>query len=369
MMGEIMLSHRAAAVAAALVLAAGGPIFAQEKQVNVYNWSDYIDDAVLKEFEKETGIKVVYDTFDSNEVLETKLLTGNSGYDVVVPTVSFMPRQIEAGALQKLDRSKIPNWNNYSTEIAQRSAVYDPDNAFGVTYMWFPTGIGYNVAKVKERLGDQPIDTWDVVFNPDKLAKLADCGVYFLDSPEDVMSAALKYLGKDPNTRDAEEIKAAADMLAKVRPSVKKFHSSEYINALANGDICVAIGWAGDVYQAKDRAAEAGKGVEVNFVVPREGTLVSMDTLAIPADAKNVDEAHALINFLLRPEIAARNTNATNFANAVLSSRPMVDEGIRNDPAIYVPDDVLAKLYTVQPYDAKLQRSVTRLWTRLKSGR
>jgi putrescine transport system substrate-binding protein len=354
--------------AAALAVTIGSA-FAQEKTVNVYNWSDYIDEQVLKDFEKETGIKVVYDTFDSNEVLETKLLTGNSGYDLVFPTVTFLPRQIAAGALQKIDRSKIPNWANYSTEIASRSAVYDPNNDFGVTYMWFPTGIGYNAAKVKERLGDMPMNSWEIVFNPEKLAKLQDCGVYFLDSPEDVMSAALKYLGKDPNTRNVEDLQAAGEMLSKVRPFVKKFHSSEYINALANGDICVAIGWAGDVYQAKDRATEAGKGVEIRFAVPKEGTLMSMDTMAIPADAKNVDSAHAFINYLLKPEIAARNTNATNFANSVLSSKPMVDEAIRNDPSIYLPEEAINALYTVQPYDQKLQRSVTRLWTKIKSGR
>jgi putrescine transport system substrate-binding protein len=345
------------------------PAVAQEKTVNVYNWSDYIDESVLADFTKETGIKVVYDTFDSNEVLETKLLTGNSGYDVVFPTVSFMPRQIKAGALQKLDRSKISNWNNYSTEIAQRSAIYDPGNEYGATYMWFPTGVGYNVAKVKERLGDQPMNTWDVIFNPEKLSKLKDCGVYFLDSPEDIMTAALKYLGKDPNTRDVNELQEAGTLIGKVRPFVKKFHSSEYINALANGDICVAVGWAGDVYQAKDRASEAGKGVEVSFAVPKEGTLVSMDTMAVPADAKNVDNAHAFINFMLRPDIAARNTNATNFANSVLSSKDKVKDEIKNDPAIYLSAEALAGLYTVQPYDQKLQRSVTRLWTKVKSGR
>ncbi len=363
-----MMLRKALVGAAAIVLTAGAA-FAQEKVVNVYNWSDYIDESALADFTKETGIKVVYDTFDSNEVLETKLLTGNSGYDVVFPTVSFMPRQIAAGALQKLDRAKIPNWGNYSSEIATRSAVYDPGNEYGVTYMWFPTGIGYNVDKVKERLGDQALDTWDVVFNPEKLAKLQDCGVYFLDSPEDVMTAALKFMGKDPNTREPAELQAAGEMLGKVRPFVKKFHSSEYINALANGDICIAIGWAGDVYQAKDRADEAGKGVQVRFAVPKEGTLVSMDTMAIPADSKNVDNAHAFINFMLRPEIAARNTNATHFANAVFASKPQVNEDIRNDPAIYLSDEALKGLYTVQPYDQKLQRSVTRLWTRLKSGR
>jgi putrescine transport system substrate-binding protein len=353
---------------AALALCAGGAL-AEGKTVHVYNWSDYVDEAALADFEKETGIKVVYDTFDSNEVLETKLLTGNSGYDVVFPTASFLPRQIKAGALQKLDRSKIPNYANYSPEIAARSAVYDPGNEYGITYMWFPTGIGYNVAKVKERLGDEPMNSWDVVFNPEKLAKLKDCGVYFLDSPEDVMTAALKYLGKDPNTRDVKELQAAGDLLNTVRPFVKKFHSSEYINALANGDICIAIGWAGDVYQAKDRAKEAGKGVEVKFAVPKEGTLVSMDTMAIPADSKNVDEAHAFINYFIKPEIAARNTNATNFANSVLSSKPMVKEAISSDPSIYLSAESLAGLYTVQPYDQKLQRSVTRLWTKIKSGR
>jgi putrescine transport system substrate-binding protein len=365
MMSRLFRSFLAATAGFAI---AAGAASAQQKQVFVYNWSDYIDESVIEEFEKETGIDVVYDTFDSNETLETKLLAGGSGYDVVVPTATYMQRQIAAGALQKLDRSKIPNFDNYSAEIRSKAETYDPGSEYSVNYMWFPTGIGYNVAKVRERLGDTPVDSWGILFNPENLAKLKDCGVYFLDSSEDVITSALRFMGKDPNTRDLAEIEAAVEMLMKVRPSIAKFHSSEYINALANGDICIAIGWAGDVYQAKDRAEEAKNGVEIAFAVPKEGALMNLDMLAIPADAKNVDHAHAFINFLLRPEIAARNTNATNFANSVLSSKPMVDEAIRNNPSLYVSDAVLANMYTVSPYDARLQRGATRAWTRLKSG-
>jgi putrescine transport system substrate-binding protein len=356
-------------MAATAALAAWAmPALAQDKVVNVYNWSDYIDTTILDQFTKETGIKVVYDTMDSNEVLETKLLAGKTGYDVVVPSATFLQRQIKAGVYQKLDKSKLPNLKNMWPEVMQQMAVYDPGNEHAVNYMWFTTGISYNVAKAKERLGDQPINTWDVVFKPELISKFKDCGVYFLDSPEDVISAALKYLGKDPGSKDPKDIEAAGKLLESVRPYVKKFHSSEYINALANGDICLAIGWAGDTFQARDRAEEAKNGVEVNYAIPKEGTLMSMDTLAIPADAPHLDEAYAFIDFLMRPDIAAKNVNVTKFASGVVAAKPEVSKDILENPSIYPDDAVLKNLYTVLPYDAKTQRVVTRVWTKLKTG-
>ena len=342
---------------------------AEDKVVNIYNWSDYIDPKVLDDFTEETGIKVVYDTYDSNEVLETKLLAGKTGYDVVVPSGTFLQRQIQAGVYQKLDKSQLPNMKGLWPEIAARLAVYDPGNLYAVDYMWFTTGIAFNVAKAKERLGDRPLDSWDIVFNPDNLKKFADCGVYVLDSAEDLFTPALKYLGLDPNSKNPADIRKAGDLLARMRPYVKKFHSSEYINALANGDICLAVAWAGDSFQARNRAREAGNGVDINYIIPKEGTLMSLDTLAIPKDAPHVAEAHQFINFLMRPDIAARNTGVTNFANGVSASIPYVDKGVIANKSIYPDDNVLKRLFTVTSYDAAIQKIVTREWTRVKTGK
>src|SRR6202047_1697229 len=286
-----------------------------ERVVNFYNWSDYIDPTVLADFTKETGIKVRYDTFDSNDTLETKLLAGKSGYDVVVPTGFFLERQIKAGGFQKLDQSKLPNLVNVWPEIAQRLAVHDPGNLYAVNYMWGTTGLGYNVKKAREILGDDAkIDSWDIVFKPENLAKFKSCGVYLLDSSDDILPAALKYLGLDPNSRNESEVQKAADLVSKVRSSVRKFHSSEYLNALASGEICFAVGFSGDVKQAQKRAAEAKNGVEVAYAIPNEGAQLWFDNLAIPRDARSVAEAHAFIDFLQQPEVAAKNTNFISYA-------------------------------------------------------
>ena len=342
---------------------------ADERVVNVYNWSDYIDPKVLDDFTKETGIKVVYDTYDSNEVLETKLLAGKTGYDVVVPSATFLQRQIQAGVFQKLDRAKLKNYRNLWPEVMQRLAAYDPGNQYAVNYMWFTTGIAVNVAKAKARFGDKPLDSWDIVFRPENLRRFADCGVYMLDSPEDIFSAALKWEGLDPNSKNPADIRRAADAVTRVRGSVKKFHSSEYINALANGDICLAVGWAGDSFQARNRAKEAGNDVDIAYAIPKEGTLMSLDNVAIPKDAPHVAEAYAFIDYLLRPDIAARNTNVTNFANGVLASRPLVDKPISENRAIYPDDATIKRLFTVTTPDAALQKIITREWTRVKAGR
>jgi putrescine transport system substrate-binding protein len=356
------------AVAPVALLALSLGTQAQEKVVNVYNWSDYIDDSIIKDFTKETGIKVVYDTFDSNEILETKLLAGGTGYDVVVPSGNFLARQVGAGVFQKLDKSKLPNISNMWDVVTNQTVKYDPDNAYSINYMWGTVGIGFNAKKVKEALGIDTIDSWSAVFDPKNMEKLASCGVYMLDSPQDIIQAALNYLGLDPNTHDAADFAKAEELLMGVRPHVRKFHSSEYINALANGDICVAVGFSGDVFQARDRATEAGQGVEISYVIPKEGAQMWFDQMAIPADAPHVEEAHAFLNYIMKPEVIAKSSNFVFYANGNKASQPFLDKEILNDPAIYPPEDVMKKFYVPLPYDPKVQRIVTRLWTKVVTG-
>ncbi|MCK9919084.1 polyamine ABC transporter substrate-binding protein [Microbacteriaceae bacterium K1510] len=363
---------RSAFFAVLLLLIAGLlPAGAQApRTVNVYNWSDYIDPTVLEDFTKETGIKVQYDTFDANETLETKLLAGKSGYDVVVPTAYFLERQIKAGVFQKLDKSKLPNLTNVWPEIGKRLAGYDPGNQYAVNYMWGTTGIGYNVKAVKARLGEGAvIDSWDAVFKPEELAKLKDCGIHMLDSPDDILPAALQYLGLNPNSTDQKDLEKAADLMLKIRPSVRKFHSSEYLNALASGEICLVVGWSGDIKQSQKRAAEAKNGVEIAYAIPKQGAQMWFDNLAIPKDAAHVDEAYAFINYLLKPEVAAKNSNLVSYANGNLASQKFIDKAVLGDKSVYPDDAMLAKLYTVSARDQKTQRVINRLWTKIKTGK
>ncbi|MCC0028787.1 MAG: polyamine ABC transporter substrate-binding protein [Brucellaceae bacterium] len=359
--------YLAAAAIAALLVA--GTANAQERVVNVYNWSDYIDDTILEEFTAETGIKVVYDVFDSNEVLETKLLAGATGYDIVVPTGTFLARQITAGVFQKLDKSKLPNLANMDPAILERLSKYDPGNEHAINYMWGTTGIGINVDKVKERLGaDAELNTWSIVFDPEKASKLADCGIYMLDTVDEILPAALNYLGLDPDSKDTEDFAKAEELLLTVRPFVKKFHSSEYINALANGDICMAVGWSGDILQARDRAAEAEQGVTVEYVIPKEGALMWFDNMAIPADAPHVEEALEFLNYIMKPEVIAKASNYVYYANGNAASKPFLNEDVIGDPAIYPDEDTVNRLYTTTPKDQRTQRSMTRLWTKVVTG-
>jgi putrescine transport system substrate-binding protein len=354
--------------AAALLLAAG-PASAQGRVLNVYNWSDYVDPKVLEEFSKTTGIRIRYDTFDTNDVLEAKLLAGRSGYDVVAPTGYFLERQIKAGIFQRLDKSKLPNLVHLWPEISRRLAVYDPGNAYAVNYMWGTTGIGYNVGKAREILGpDARIDSWDAVFKPENLARFKDCGIHFLDSPDDILTAALHYLKLDPNTKREQDFQRAADLLMKIRPSVRKFHSSEYLNGLATGEVCFAVGFSGDVKQAQKRAAEAKKGA-IAYSIPKEGAQLWFDNLAIPKDAKNVAEAHEFINFLQTPEIAARNSNFISYANGNLTSQKFIDKAILEDRTVYPDAEMMKRLYTINAHDAATTRVMNRLWTRVKTGR
>ncbi|UVK38687.1 polyamine ABC transporter substrate-binding protein [Mesorhizobium sp. AR10] len=341
---------------------------AEDRVVNVFNWSDYIDSSIIDDFTKETGIKVVYDTFDSNEILETKLLAGGSGYDVVVPSGNFLARQIQAGVFQKLDKSKLPNISNMWDTVLERTAKYDPGNEYSINYMWGTVGIGYNLKKVQAALGTDKIDSWDVFFNPESLAKLKDCGVYVLDSPADIIPATLKYLGLDPNSTSLDDISKAEETLLKIRPYIRKFHSSEYINALANGDICLAVGWSGDVFQARNRAVEAKQGVEIGYAVPKEGAQMWFDQMAIPADAPHVAEALEFLNYMMKPEVIAKSSNYVLYANGNKASQQFIDKAILDDPAIYPDAATLEKLYTVSPYDPKTQRLITRSWTKIVTG-
>ena len=357
------------ALLAAFALPGAPAARAGERVVNVFNWSDYVDPAVIEDFTRETGIKVIYDTFDSNEMLDSRLFAGGAGYDVVAPSASFLQRQIKAGVYRPLDANRLSNARNLWPEIAARLARYDPGNRYAVNYMWYTTGIAYNVAKIRERLGNKPIVSWEQALRPENLKKIADCGVHMLDSPEDMFAIALQYLKRDPNSKAPEDIRRAANLLSSLRHSVKKFHSSEYVNALANGDICFAIGWSGDAMQARNRARESDNGVEIAYVVPNEGMLISLDNLAIPKDAPHPDEAHVFIDYLLRPDVAARNTKATHFANGVLASRPLLDEEIAADKGVYPDEATMKRLYAVTAPDQGTQKMVTREWTRVKTGR
>jgi putrescine transport system substrate-binding protein len=369
MCGRIRPQIRHFVLAAALALLSPA-LKAEQRTVNFYNWSNYMAPGVLEDFTRETGINVVYDTFDANETLETRLMAGKSGYDVVVPTAYFLQRQITANIFQKLDKSKLPNLANAWPVVTQRLATYDPGNLYAANYMWGTTGIGYNVKTVERILGPgATIDSWDTVFKPENLAKFKECGVHMLDSPDDIFPAALGYLGLDPNSTRQADLEKAADLVAKVRPFVRKFHSSEYLSALATGEICLVVGWSGDIMQARSRAAEAKGEVEIGYTIPKEGAQMFFDNLAIPADAKNVAEAYALIDYLYRPDVAARNSDFLSYANGNLASQKLIDPKILGDRNIYPDEATLNKLFVITARDPATQRIINRLWTKVKTGR
>jgi putrescine transport system substrate-binding protein len=340
-----------------------------EKVVNVYNWSDYIDKATLEQFTKETGIKVNYDVFDNNEVLQTKLLAGNTGYDVVVPSASFLELQIKAGVFQKLDRAKLTNWNNLDPGILERVAKHDPGNQYAVNYMWGTTSIGYNVKKVQAIDPAAPVDSWNLILDPKWAAKFKDCGISVLDAPDEVVGVVLAFLGRDPNSEKAEDLAAAEEVLMKIRPYIRLINSSQYIDSLANGDICVALGWSGDILQSKARAAEAGQGVDIALSVPKEGTIIWFDMFAIPADAPHPNNAHQFINFMMRPEVAAANSNAVHYANGVGASKDLIDPSVRNDPGVYPPPETMDKLFPNLARSPEFTRQLNRAWTRFTTGK
>jgi len=358
----------AALAMAGLVAGCGKPAPAAQ-ELRIYNWSDYIDPQILKDFTTRTGIKVIYDTFDSNEVQETKVLTGGTGYDIVTPSNNNLVRYIAAKAVQPLDPAKLPNRKNLWPDLVARMEPFDPGGRHGVPYMWGTVGIGYNTAALEKRLPGVKIDSWKIAFDPANLAKLQDCGVYFLDASEDMLGVALRYLGKDPNSTDPKDYAAAADLMARLKPYVRKFHSSEYISALANGDICLAVGYSGDVLQASTRAAEAKNGVEIAYAIPKEGSQVWFDVFAVPIDAPHPEAAYAFLDYMLQPEVIARASNFTQYANANSAATPLVDARVRGNPNVYPPPEVFQRLFVITSKDQGLLREINRQWTRVLTGR
>lgn len=343
---------------------------AEEKVLHVFNWSDYVAEDTIKNFEAKTGIKVTYDVFDSNDVLETRLLAGNSGFDVVVPSASFLERQIKAGVFRELDKKQLPALTNMDPDIMQRVALHDPNNAHSVPYLWGTTGIGYNEAKIKQILGDTVVpDSWNYIFDPKLLAKFKDCGVSVLDAPDELLKVTLTWMGRDPNSEKEEDLNAATEKLMAIRPFIRKINSSQYIEDLANGDFCLAVGWSGDILQARNRAAEAGQKVVIKYSIPKEGTIVWFDMLAIPADAKHPQNAHAFINYLMDPQVAANNSNFVNYANGNAAAFALVNDEVKNDPGVYPTPEVKAKLFPSLAYSEEFTRKMTRMWTKFTTGK
>ena len=366
-----MLSRlNALALVFAAALAAPAARADDAKLLNIYNWSDYIAEDTVPRFEKETGIKVNYDVYDSNEVLEAKLLAGHSGYDLVVPSASpYLARQAEAGAYLTIDKAKLTNYGNLDPQILAAAANADPGNAHGVPYLWGTTGIGYNPALVKAALGDSaPTDSLALLFDPANAKKLASCGIALLDSAQEMFPAALAYLGRDPLSRAPEDLERAAAAITAIRPAIRKFHSSQYINDLANGDLCVAFGYSGDVLQARNRAAEAKNGVTIAYSIPKEGAMIWIDMMAIPQDAPHADNALKFIDYVLRPETIAAISNTVAYANPNLRATALVDKALTGDPNVYPPAEVRARLFFDKPVTPQYERLRTRAWTRVKTG-
>lgn len=354
-----------------VLLAFSAPAQAEEEKVlNIYNWSDYVAEDTIEKFTAETGIKVNYDVYDSDEVLSAKLQAGRSGYDVVFPSNAFLAQQVKMGVYQKLDRSKLKNYGNLDPKVLKTLAeAADPDNAHAIPYMIAATGIGYNIDKVKAVFPDAPLDSWALLFKPEVVAKLKSCGVSLLDTPTEVFPAALSYLGKNGASQSSEDMKEAAKVVSAVRPSIRYFHSSKYINDLANGDVCVAHGHVGDLVQARDRANEADRGVRIGIIIPKEGAELNIDSAAIPADAPHPGNAHLFLDFLMRPDIIADITNTTGYANAIPAATAFTDPEIAEDVAIYPPEEVRAKEFLLPPATQAFERERTRTWTRVKTGK
>lgn len=356
-------------VAALIILVAGPVVAAEDPVVRVYNWADYIDPAVLDDFTRETGIKVVYETFDTNDDLERKLLAGGSGYDLVVPGDTFLFRQIQAGVFVGLDKSKIANWKNLDPDMMQRVARFDHSNAHAAIYLWGTTGIAFNEQMIKERMPEAPVGSWRLIFDPEVVKNFADCGIYMLDAPDEMVPAALAYMGEQPDTQDREVIAKAEPVLAAVRHHIRGFHTTEEIvDALADGEICMAVAWSGDAGMAAARAEEAGKPYDIVYVIPKQGAEIFFDMMAIPKDAPNPGNAHALIDYLLRPDVMARITNFVTYPNAVPSSLPMIDREVAENPMIFPPPEIRAKLFLLAPQQMATQRTLDRLWQRVVSG-
>jgi putrescine transport system substrate-binding protein len=338
------------------------------KVLNLYIWSDYLAPNTISDFEKQTGIKVHVSYFDTNETLETRLLAGTSGFDIVVPTASYFERQIKAGVYLALDKSKLPNLKYMDPQLMAKVALHDPDNAHGVIYTWGTNGIGYNEKMIKQLLPDAPLDSWRLVFDPAVASKIAKCGISVLDSPAEMMRAVLNYLGRDPNSQKPEDLADAETTLLKIRPYIRNINSSEYIEALANGDLCVAVGYNGDVLQARDRAHDANKGIEIKYMVPKEGSILWFDMLAIPKDAPDPDSAYAYMNYIMTPQVSADISNFKRYATANSAAQPLVLPAVLNDPGIYPPPEVRQKLAVQLSDTADQTRAITRMWQKFKTG-
>jgi len=345
----------------------GGPQ-AEEKVLNLYNWNDYLGDDTIANFEKATGIKVSLSNYGSNEELDGKLAAGNSGYDIVVPTASYYERQIRFGYYQKLDKSKLPNLANMDPDIQQRLALHDPGNQYAVLHMWGTTGIGYNVKKVKAVAPDAPLDSWQMVFDPKYAKKLASCGIATLDSASDMFNIALNSIHKDPNSQNAADINAAAEALMKVRPYIRFIDTQRIIGDLANGEICVAVGYNGDMLQGRNRAIENNTGQEIAYFVPKEGSIIWFDSYLIPKDAPHPGNAHAFINYMLQPEVIGAVSSKIKYANGNAQAGPYVDKAVLDDPGIYPPADVKARLVPDLADTEETTRLMTRLWTKFMTG-
>lgn len=337
-------------------------------ELNIYNWADYIGENTVANFEKEYNVKVRYDTFDSNETLESKLVVGSTGYDIVFPSSNIFKRLIKAGIFQKLDKSKLANWKNLDPFVLTNQAAADPGNEYAEPYMWGTNGFTYNVKLIKDRMPDAPVDSLAMLFDPAVVSKFQDCGVSLLDSPEDVLPLALAYMGKDPTSQNPGDIVAATDMLMKIRPFLKLFDSQQYLNSLPNGDMCLVMTWSGDYAVAANRATEAGLDIELAYTIPKEGSNIWFDAMLIPSDAPNPDNAHLFLNYMMRPDVIADATNYIYYANGNLASRPMILPEILEDPAIYPGEDVQKRMFPSVERDEKVQRVITREWTRLKTG-
>ncbi|NQD80489.1 polyamine ABC transporter substrate-binding protein [Pseudomonas sp. CrR14] len=346
-----------------------GSAMAETRELRVYNWADYILPQTLKDFQQQSGIKLIWDTFETNEALEAKLLTGNSGYDLVVPSNMFLDTQIKAGVFQKLDKSKLPNWKNLDPALLKLLETNDPGNQYGVPYMYGTVLIGFNPDKVKAALGaDAPVDSWDLVFKPENMEKLKQCGVAMLDAPNEILPLALHYLGLPPNSTNAADYDKATELMMSIRPYVTYFHSAKYMTDIANGDICVAIGYSGSFYQFANRAKEAGNGVNVEWRLPKEGAPIWFDTFAIPVSAKNVEEAHEFLNNLLDPKVIAPISDFLGYPNPNTPGMLLVDKAISANADLTPTAEAQKTLYSVEPLPQKVERVRTRAWTKIKSG-
>ena len=341
---------------------------ADDKTLNVYNWADYIGETTIKDFEAASGIKVTYDTYSSAEEMQAKMLAGSTGYDVVVMAGISIPRFIKAGIYEKLDHSKLTGWANLDPEVLRIASGWDPGNLYGIPYMWGSVGFTFNMDMVKERLPGVDLTSLDAVFKPENAAKLADCGISILDSPTDVMPMLLKYLGKDGDTANPADYRAVVDAFKPIRKSIKTFDNTNYLNAIPNKELCVINSWSGDYSTAKKRAADAGVKIDLAYFVPKTGAPAWVDNLCIPADATHKDSAYKFLAYVLQPEVIAKCSNLTNYANGNLASKALVDPAVLSNPAVYPTAEVIKRLWAPKPFSEEQEREMTKAWRDIKTG-